>query len=119
MKQIIMLGAGGFAREILDTTDVINTQTGTDISPIGFVYDGASKDKGRLIHDIPVLGDISCLKEFDLKKVQLVAAVGRSVWRRKMVEEAKKLGGKFVSVIHPSVTISKSAKIGEGAIMQR
>jgi len=36
-----------------------------------------------------------------------------------MVEEAKKMGGKFMSVIHPTVTLSKWAKMGEGAIMQR
>jgi acetyltransferase EpsM len=119
MKQIIMLGAGGFAREVMDTIDTINAQTGADISAIGFVYDGGDKNKGKLIQGLPVLGDISRLKEFDLNKVKLVAAVGRSVWRRTMVEKAKKLGGKFMSIIHPTVTISKWAKIGEGAIMQR
>ncbi len=118
MKQIIMLGAGGFAREILGTIDDINTQTGASISPIGFIYDGANKDKGKLIHNIPVLGEISCLKNFDLQEVQLVAAVGRSVWRRKMVEEAKKFGAIFMSIIHPTVIISKWAKIGEGAIIR-
>lgn len=119
MKKVIMLGAGGFAREVLDTIDVINEQKKDNILPIGFVYDGAKEDKGKLIHNIPVLGEISCLKEFDLNEIQLVAAVGRPVWRRKMVEEAKSLGGKFINIIHPTVTLSKWAKIGEGVIMQR
>ena len=74
---------------------------------------------GKLIHGLPVLGDLSYLTSVDLNEVSLVAAVGRPAWRRKMVEEAKKLGGKFMSIIHPTVTISKWAKIGEGAIMQR
>jgi sugar O-acyltransferase (sialic acid O-acetyltransferase NeuD family) len=121
MKQIIMLGAGGFALEVLDTIDAINKHSGENITPIGFVYEGADKDKGKLIHDtgIPVLGDISCLQEYDLDQIHLVAAVGRPAWRRKMVEKAKKSGAKFTSVIHPTVTISKRAKIGEGAIMMR
>ena len=114
-----MLGGGGFAREVLDTIDVINTHTEDSIAPIGFVYDGGSKDAGNLIHGIPVLGDLSYLQNVDFNEVRLVAAIGRPVWRRKMVEEAKKMGGKFMSVIHPTVTLSKWAKMGEGAIMQR
>lgn len=114
-----MLGGGGFAGEVLETIDVINKNTNEAISPIGYVYDGAGKDVGKLIHDLPVLGELSYLKNVDFNEVRLVAAIGRPVWRRKMVEEAKKMGGKFMSIIHPTVTISKWAKIGEGAIMQR
>ncbi|HDQ04860.1 MAG TPA: hypothetical protein ENN23_09960 [Deltaproteobacteria bacterium] len=39
--------------------------------------------------------------------------------RRKIVEEAKKMGGIFTSIIHPTMTISRRAKVGEGAIMMR
>lgn len=119
MQKVIMLGGGGFAREVLETIEVINKNTDKKIIPIGFVYDGAGNETGKLIHDIPVLGEVSSLKNIDFSEVRLIAAVGRSVWRRKMVEEAKKLGGKFISIVHPSVTLSKWAKIGEGAIIQR
>jgi sugar O-acyltransferase (sialic acid O-acetyltransferase NeuD family) len=114
-----MLGAGGFAREVLDTIDIINKHTDEAIEPIGFVYDNGNEDAGKLIHGIPVLGELSHLKKVDLNEIRLVAAVGRPVWRRKMVEEAKKMGGQFISIIHPTVTLSKWAKIGNGAIMQR
>jgi acetyltransferase-like isoleucine patch superfamily enzyme len=71
-----------------------------------------------LIHGIPVLGDLSYLKNVDFNEVSLVAAVGRPVWRRKMVEEVKKMGDKFMSIIHPTVTISKWARIGDGAVIE-
>jgi len=119
VKKVIMLGAGGFAREVLDTIDIINKHTDEAIEPIGFVYDNGNKDAGKLIHGIPVLGELSHLKKVDLNEISLVAAVGRPVWRRKMVTEAKKLGGSFMSLIHPTATISKRAKIGEGAIIMR
>lgn len=119
MKKVIMLGGGGFAREVLETIEVINAHTDDAIEAIGFVYDGGTEDVGKSIHGIPVLGDLSYLKNVDFNEVHLVSAVGRPLWRRKMVEEAKKLGGRFMSVIHPTVTLSKWAKIGEGAIMQR
>jgi len=119
MKKVIMIGAGGFAKEVLDVIDMINQQAADKILPIGFVYDGAQKDKGKRIQDIPVLGEISSIQEFDLDEVQLVAAVGRPSWRRRMVTEAKKLGGNFLRIVHPAATISKGAKIGEGAILMR
>ncbi len=121
MKQVILLGAGGFALEVLDNIDAINRLTGEDIRPIGFIYDGAEPDKGKLLHDtdIPVLGDLSCLRNYDLEHIQLVSAIGRPAWRRKMVEKAKQMGAKFTSIIHPSVTISNRAKIGEGAVLMK
>ncbi|HDS05660.1 MAG TPA: hypothetical protein ENN95_01335 [Deltaproteobacteria bacterium] len=121
MKQVIILGGGGFALEVLDNIDAINRITAADIEPIGFVYEDADKDKGKLLRntDIPVLGDISCLREYDLDKIHLVAAIARPAWKRKMVEEAKKIGAKFTSIIHPTTTISKRAKIGEGAVMMK
>jgi acetyltransferase-like isoleucine patch superfamily enzyme len=36
-----------------------------------------------------------------------------------MVEEARTMGGKFINIIHPTVTLSKWAKLGEGVIIQR
>jgi sugar O-acyltransferase (sialic acid O-acetyltransferase NeuD family) len=51
--------------------------------------------------------------------VLLVSAVGTSVLRRKLVQEAKKMGGQFISIIHPTALVSKWEQIGEGAIIQR
>jgi len=118
MKKVILLGAGGFAREILETIDEINKHTEEIIMPIGFVYDGGDKERGILIHDIPVLGDLTRLKEMDLKEILLVTAVGTSVTRRKLVQEAKKVGGQFISIIHPTALVSRWATIGEGAVIQ-
>lgn len=116
--KIILLGGGGFAREILETIEYINDYTENKIDPLGFIYDGGENDKGKLIHDCPVLGGISHLKEIDLKKIYLVAAAGRSVWRRSMVQRAKKYGAQFTNIIHPTAIISRWTEIGEGAIIQ-
>ncbi|KUG23994.1 acetyltransferase (isoleucine patch superfamily) [hydrocarbon metagenome] len=119
MKKIIILGGGGFAGEVLDTIEYINKNTEEKILPLGYIYDGAAKDKGKLIYDLPVLGELSYLGNVDLGEVSMVAGIGRPVWRRKIVEETKKMGGKFISIIHPTAIINKWAKIGEGAIIQR
>lgn len=118
MKKIIILGGGGFAGEVLDTIDEINQYTTERISPLGFLYDGGEKEKGKVIDGLPVLGSISNLKEFDLKEFFLIVPIGRTIWRRKVVKEAIEMGGKFINIIHPSTRISKWCKIGEGCIIQ-
>jgi len=118
MRKVILLGGGGFAREVLETIEEGNKHADRRIEPLGFVYDGGDKEKGKLIHDLPVLGDLSYLKSIDFNEISLVPAIGRSIWRKKLVQESKKLGASFISVIHPSTHISKWAKIGEGAIIQ-
>ena len=118
MKEVIMLGGGGFAREVLDTIEDINKYTDEYILPLGFVFDGGDKQKGEIIDGFPVLGDLSYLKSIDLKEIFLVPAIGRPVWRKKLVNEVTKMGGKFIKIIHPNSQISKKTKIGEGAIIQ-
>ena len=63
MKKIIILGGGGFAGEVLDTIEYINKNTEEKILPLGYVYGGAAKDKGKLIHDLPIWGELSCLRK--------------------------------------------------------
>lgn len=71
MRKVIMLGGGGFAREVLETIEVINAHTDDAIEAIGFVYDGGTEDVGKSIHGIPVLGDLSYLKNVDFNEVHL------------------------------------------------
>lgn len=118
MKKIILLGGGGFAREVLQTIEEINTHTENHIEPLGFVYDGGDRDRGKLVHKLPVLGEVSCLQTVDLNGILLVAAIGRSVWRKKVVEEAKKYGARFLNIQHPSSFVAKYTKMGEGFILQ-
>lgn len=118
MQKVILLGGGGFAREVLETIEDINRHTNNHIEILGFVYEGGEREKGTLIHGLPVLGDLSELRGIGLSEISLVSAVGRAVWRKKLVKESKGMGAKFIDIIHPSTHISKWAKIGEGAIIQ-
>lgn len=118
MKNVIFLGGGGFAREVLDTIEVINIHTGDHISPLGFIYEDANEDKGNLIDGLPVLGDLTYLKTINLNEVFFIPAIGRPIWRKKLVNQVIEMGGKFVNVIHPSSQLSKWTTIGKGAIVQ-
>ena len=38
--KVIMLGGGGFAREVMETIDTINKDTEDKIEPLGFIFIG-------------------------------------------------------------------------------
>ena len=52
---IAIIGAGGFGREVLSLINVINHDR-TTFSVAGFIDDNI--EKGRFIHDCPILGTI-------------------------------------------------------------
>lgn len=118
MQKVIVLGAGGFAREILETISEINSHTDNSIEVLGFLEQGATRNSGKSVRNLPIFGDMDYLKEVDLKNVKLVAAIGRSVWRQNAVVSAKEYGAKFINIYHPNSFISKWNIIGEGAIIQ-
>lgn len=116
--KLIILGAGGFGREILETISEINSHTNNSYEVLGFLEQGASRNSGKLIRDLPVFGDIDFIKEIDTNEVKFVAAIGRSAWRQNAVKVAKQYGANFINIYHPNSFVSKWNTIGEGAIIQ-
>ena len=117
MKNLIIIGCGGFAREVY-----WHSQTshgfGIDWQIKGFL-DGdvklAEDDYKRLPENIPVLGDIDNYKirEDDV----FTCAVGTPQVRKKLIEKILSRGGEFINIINKDSYIVPSAKIGRGVIL--
>lgn len=113
MKKIIIFGCGGHARIVLDTIKLIKKY-----KPIGFIDE--KKYKGSLSKEIKYLGSIdnfdNIIKGNDIKNLCGVVAVGSNIIRKKIVKRIGNLNKKFkwANIIHPSVVISKSARLGSG-----
>ena len=113
MKKIIIFGCGGHAKIVLDCIKL-----GKNYTPIGFI-DNQNYNL-KLSKRIKYLGTIKnfnkIIKGHDLKQLFGVVAIGSNFMRRKIVNEVNKLNKKFkwTNVIHPSIVISNSAKIGLG-----
>lgn len=116
MKKLIIIGAGGFAREVAWLVERINDQKKTwDL--LGYLDDkqelwGKSPDDG----EIKVLGPVnSCVAYED---VWFVCAVGASKTRRKIIEQMKSLGIKrFAQLIDTAAIHSGRVMVGEGSII--
>lgn len=115
MKNVIILGAGGFASEIIDTIEELN-KTNEKINVMGFVYENAIPSIGP--YGFPILGDFDYLKKLDLSEIFFVCAVGTTELKKQLVDRAQLMRGKFLTIIHPRAFVSKGTKLGEGCIIQ-
>lgn len=118
MKDLIIIGAGGFGREIAWLTDRINKAA--PLSPLwnllGFIDDN-EQIQGQRINGYPVLGNMSAIKRFP--NAYFVCAVGTSCVREKIIKKAKKQfpGIHFATLIDPSAVMSDLVTVGEGTMI--
>lgn len=110
MKKLIVIGAGGYAREVAYTA----VQSGFEV--LGFLDDDQSKH-GKKISDFTCLGSINMAPQFS--DVQFVVGIGGPRIRKKIVSNLSGFSGlQFATIIHPSaVVLNKNVKIGAGTIV--
>lgn len=113
MKDLYIIGAGGFGREVAWIVERINS-----IKPTwnlkGFIDDNETL-WGSTEGEYHVFGGCEYLSA--LEDVYAVCAVGSSNVRKKIIEKLKDTSVKFATLVDPSVLYSNSVEIGEGAIV--
>ena len=113
MKDLYIIGAGGFGREVVWLIERIN-----EVKPTwnikGFIDDKKSL-WGTFEEEYPVLGGCEYLA--DKEDVYVVCAVGTAAVRRKVIAKLQETYVQFATLIDPSVLISKRVKVGEGTII--
>lgn len=102
MKDIVIVGAGGFGREVKTIIDAINKSNKT-YNFLGFYDDTIAQ--GTLINNFPILGN---LKELNDSKMatEVLIGVGDPIAKSKIISALKNEFLSFPTVIHPSVIIS-------------
>lgn len=113
MKDLYIIGAGGFGREVAWCVERIN-----DVTPTwnlkGFIDDN-EKLWGTQEDEYFILGGCEYLKE--QKDAYTVCAVGNANVRKQIIERLSNSGIQFATIIDPSVILSKRISIGEGTII--
>lgn len=109
-KPVVILGAGGHSRVLIDTLQILSAQI------IG-ITDPDTSLHGQCIMGIPVLGNDDLVLEYPPEQIRLINGLGmidRSDKRQQIYELFRQRGYKFASVIHPTAIISGNAHIEEG-----
>ena len=115
MTDVVILGAGGMARELCWLFREANDEK-RQWNVLGFVDDKPELE-GAVICDLPVLGKMNWLERNQGKKLQLICSAGNPQARRILAERGTALGYQFCKAIHPSARMSKWVQLGEGTII--
>ncbi len=115
MKDLIIIGASGFGREVAWLVERIN-QKSPVWNLLGFVDDNPELH-GKDVNGYPVLGGCEALASYP--ESYAVCAVGSAKIRRKIIDKVKSLSPsqKFATLVDPTVETSALVKIGEGSII--
>jgi sugar O-acyltransferase (sialic acid O-acetyltransferase NeuD family) len=110
-ERSVIVGAGGFGREVLSWA--LDCEEAGRLPHVGgFLDDEQDAMEG---FDIPRLGSISDYAP--TPRDRFIVALGKPSSKRRLVEMLKDKGGQFVTLIHPTAVVTRSASLGEGVIM--
>lgn len=115
MKDLIIIGAGGFGREVAWLVERINEQSPA-WNLLGFVDDDSSV-QNTIVDDYPVLGNVGLLCSY-ASEVCVVCSIAKPSIRNMIVDKCKKnLQLSFPTLIDPLVTVGKKNSVGKGCII--
>ena len=110
-KRIAVWGAGGHGHVV---ADILLRQGKWNLA--GFVDN--VNPKGSLVMGIPVLGDRDVLPELRADGVEAMAvAIGNPESHAALMKIARNHGFEFPALVHPFVSVSPSALLGEGCVV--
>jgi len=114
MPKVLILGAGGTGRDIVDWLPEL-AAAGRPLDVAGFLDDDPKK-RGATIAGVPVVGTLADLSARG--DVLLIDALGSPRTHR---ERPRRLAGipdgRFVALIHPLARVSAGAKVGAGSLV--
>lgn len=114
IKDLYIIGAGGFGREVAWLVERINAEH-LVWNMKGFIDDN-SELWGTTMDDYPVLGGCNYLLRQE--EAWVVCAVGSSYIRQQIIEKVEHNPNvHFATLIDPSVIMSNRVQVGEGSII--
>lgn len=114
MTPLVIVGAGGFAREVLALLRDINAAA-RQWDVVGFV-DDRPELAGAQVAGLPVVGTVDALVR-ERPAAHYVLGVGSPVVKRRIAERLAGGGLHAPALVHPSVVRSERVQMGEGCVL--
>lgn len=115
MKDIVIVGSGGLAKEVKCLIDDINGQA-PEWNLLGFIDDWGRQKGEEIIGGKAVIGTIDDLNAMN-KEIYATIAIGTPGWIKDATEKIVAPNIKFPNLVHPTAIVRNSAKIGFGNIL--
>jgi len=116
VKPLLIVGAGGFGREIAETVAAINSVLPT-WELLGFLDDSPHL-AGREVDGVPVVGTVQSARRFP--SASFVVSVGSpsNYFNRRRIAAILGLGpDRYATLIHPTASLARSTTIGPGSVV--
>jgi sugar O-acyltransferase (sialic acid O-acetyltransferase NeuD family) len=115
MKDIVVIGAGGFGKEVAQLIKEINKDKKT-WNLLGFIDETVEK-QGLLINGTPVLGGFDWFLKNPKIKIWTVCALGNPKDKFNLIKKASAYPINYATLIHPDAKINKYSDLGFGCII--
>jgi len=115
VNSVVIVGAGGFGREVLEMFKDHNRVSKT-WNILGFI-DENKELHGKMVNGYPVLGGLDWLRKHNSNDLGCVCAIGACETRKRVVEKLEEVGINFCNAIHPSVIMSEFVELGQDVII--
>ena len=113
LRPLVIVGAGGFGREVLDIVDDFNRVEPT-YDVVGFVDDGEPDVQRLAVRGQRYLGPVTELKDMD---ATYVLAIGSGEARLRLDGLASSWGHPAATLVHPSCTVGSHVRLGAGTVL--
>jgi sugar O-acyltransferase (sialic acid O-acetyltransferase NeuD family) len=116
VRDLLLIGAGGFARETAEAVRAVNSAQPT-WELLGFLDDDPQR-RGALVDGLPVLAGIDAVH--DHPEAQIVICTGRPtnyVSRPRIAERLALDDERYATVIHPTATLGSTCRVGAGSVL--
>lgn len=115
MRNFVIIGAGGFAREVLDIFEAC-IEAGENFNVLGYIVEARFSAPGTIVNDQPVLGGFEWFKT-QPPDTYTVCGVGAPEVRRRLALQAEQNGARFGNIIHPNAVVTRRVMLGEGVVI--
>jgi len=110
-REIIIVGAGSYSETVIELAEACGFQ------PIA-LYDDDEAKIGCELFGIRIAGSVDDMLKSPINGRYFAAAIGSNSARRRILTKIRSLGGITPSLVHPRATISPSAALNHGVLVQ-
>jgi sugar O-acyltransferase (sialic acid O-acetyltransferase NeuD family) len=114
--ELVLVGAGGFARETAEAVRAVNAEQPTwDL--VGFVDDDPELH-GVRVDGLPVIGPLTELKRLPYAHVVVCTGhPGNYFSRKRLVQRLDVDPAHFATVVHPTAVLPATVRVGRGSVL--
>jgi len=117
MADVVVIGAGGFGREVIDVCEAMQEAGTLKGEVLGVIDDQPTTDNVRFLarRGIPYLGP--CAEWPDSVEAEFVVGIGSPSTRRAVSERLERQARRPATLVHPMSSIGSDVDIGPGSVI--